>query len=158
MEKKILYVDMDGTIVAPVFKTRNGTALGFPTERWIQFCNEAREAAYDHCLPMRPILERVEKMVANGYDARILTVALSEGERIGKKSWLQKNPGHARLFSEIIFLDHIEEKVPYIMGQLKLEGVKPLNCTVIDDHYQTVLAAIEAGINGLHISHLIAPV
>lgn len=156
-EKKVAFFDMDGTLVAPFFKTESGAVvLGFSKPEWLAFCNEKKEHAYDECVPVLRMIETANMFAENGYVIKILTVVLSEGEKLAKEHWVESDPTYRSIFSEVICVSDEKAKIDYIRDYIKSNDIQPINCILVEDSFNTVLEAIPLGINALHISHLIA--
>lgn len=155
MEKKVAFFDMDGTLVAPVFGKDSGDIVfGFPEQEWIEFCNKRRETAYELCPTLGPIIDRARVFRKNGYDVKILTVALSEGEQIAKRTLVRKRAWD-QIFSDIIFVPNVDAKISYIRNYISENDINPINCVLIEDSFSTVLKSIPLGISAYHISHII---
>ncbi|MCM1223250.1 MAG: hypothetical protein NC548_53240 [Lachnospiraceae bacterium] len=157
MEKKVAFFDMDGTLIAPYFKTDNGqTVIGFMESEWIEFCNKRKEASYDYCIPMRRMLDVAKEMHDKGYDVKILTVTLSEGEVLAKKYWAKNNSAYCSIFSDVICVPNEDSKIEYIKSYIEDNNITPRNCILVEDSFSTVLKAIPLDINALHISNIYA--
>lgn len=156
MERKVAFFDMDGTLVAPLFKDKSGKmVVGFPEAEWIEFCNERKGAAYDDCLPMYNIINCAKQLIAKGYVVEILTVTLSDGENLAKRHWVDNNPEYKSIFSDVICVPDEHSKIEYITDYLHRNNISPHNCILVEDSFSTVLKAIPLGINAIHISHIL---
>ena len=157
MPKKTAFFDMDGTVTAPVFDLGDATTPGFFRSNWPEFCNKEQAAAYKDCVPVSQVIEYARKVKATGWDVKLLTVVMSEGEKPAKVAWRDAN-GLQDLFPEIIFVNDSREKVPYIVEYANRNGLALDGCMLVEDNYVTVLHAHDAGIQAVHVSHIAANV
>lgn len=163
MKKKVAFFDMDGTIVAPFFRTNSGGGnyvLGFRKPEWIKFCNEHQETAYADCMIVPKTMKFASTLHSEGYDVKILTVTMSPGERVAKLHWFDHNKlstfKDEPIFSEIIFVGSPEEKIKYIEDYIKANKINPKDCILVEDDIGTVWGCQHLGITALHLSHLLA--
>lgn len=163
MKKKVAFFDIDGTIVAPLFRTDSGEGnyvLGFRKPEWIKFCNERQESAYADCMTVHKIMNIASALHIEGWDVKILTVTMSPGEKVAKLRWFDYN-NHSSftsepLFSEIIFVGSPEEKIKYIEDYVKSNEMNPKDCILIEDDIGTVWGCQHLGISAFHLSHVLA--
>ena len=163
MPAKTAFFGMDGTVLAPVFRTKAGVKPGFPSDRWRKFHKNTYRAetgnyeAYRDCPPVEPIIEYARTLKAAGCDVRLLAVVDAQYEFKSRRLWLQRN-GLQDLFPEIIFVNDSREKVPYIVEYANRNGLALDGCMLVEDNYVTVLHAHDAGIQAVHVSHIAADV
>ena len=155
MNDKIAFFDMDGTITAPRFLDDGKPVVGFNLERWIEHCETQREHAYDHCGMQKTTIDFARKLKTEGYELRILTVAMSEGERVAKRHFIAER-GLSMLFDSIMFVGSDDAKTPTILAVAFERGIDPSCCMLVEDHYYNCLRAHDAGIRAVHISNIIA--
>ena len=151
---KDAFFDFDGTIAAPRFNGGSGYVIGFNPPDWVGFCNERREHAYERAAIIWPSISFAEKLKARGVRIRILTVTLSEGERIAKDTFLREH-GLDRLFDEIIFVGKDADKTPYILDYARANRLDPDECMLVEDNFNNCLEAHNAGISAVHLSNLV---
>ena len=154
--RRTAFFDMDGTLVAPLFKTQDGTMVtGLPGDEWAAFCDRTREHAYDDCPTVLPVMSYAVGLATSGWNVRILTIHLCEAEKLAKKEWLSRKGRHLT-FSAIDFARDREDKVRIILDYAASNGLKPDDCLLVEDDLTTVLLAAEAGIRTMHLSNVIA--
>ncbi|MBQ1490722.1 MAG: HAD hydrolase-like protein, partial [Blautia sp.] len=127
---------------------------GFPQEVWLSYCEERGEAAYEDCTPLPGVSEYLWKLKWEGARLFVLTSSTLEIETRAKKVFVDKHfPG---LFDEVYAVEHDAEKVPFIVEMAEKEEIPLAECLLLEDTYNTVLAAHERGIAGVHISNVLA--
>ena len=156
-KQKTAFFDMDGTIVAPVFQYEGRTVTGLPKDQWIALCEQQRESTYKNCPVVQPTLKYALDLTHNGWETKILTIALSKGEELAKRQWLSENYRQRR-FHEIVFVKTPDEKIEYILEYAKSNGLNPDDCLLVEDDLNTIFKANTAGIKTMHLSHVISAV
>lgn len=161
MLAKTTFFGMDGTVLAPVFRTKAGVKPGFPSDRWRKFHKNTYRAetgnyeAYRDCPPVEPIIEYARTLKAAGCDVRLLAVVDAQYEFKSRRLWLQRN-GLQDLFPEIICVSCPQEKLLSIMRYAKQDSIPLGDCVLVDDDYGLVTDAHAEGIQALHVSHVLA--
>ena len=151
---KTAWFDMDGTIVAPRFRTREGMRVGFPPAQWREFCRQAGFHAYADCLPVPPVVAFADELKRLGYSTRILTVTLSDEEKDAKRYWLNAHLDVRDRFDGIIFAENPADKIRIIKAEHGQDR-KPGSAVLIEDDYNTLYLAMNAWIVPLHVSHIL---
>ena len=153
--QRTAFFDMDGTLVAPLFRTQDGTMVtGFPGAEWAAFCDGARERAYDDCATVLPVMSYAVGLKSSGWDVRILTISTCPGEEVAKKDWLSRKGRHLT-FSGIDFAKDPAGKIRIILDYAAANGLEPDDCLLVEDDLNTVLLANAAGIRTMHLSHVV---
>ena len=155
MPQKTAFFDMDCTITAPIFHLENSTTPGFFKSNWPEFCNKEQTGAYKNCVPVEQVIKYAKYLQAAGWDVKLLTVVLSEGEKPAKITWLDDH-NLQNLFSEVIFVNESSKKIPHIINYADTNGLALNDCMLIEDNYIAVLQAHTAGIQALHTCHIFA--
>ena len=151
----LAFVDVDGVLSAPRFKDHEGNmVVGFPQEEWLSYCQEKGEASYEDCSPIPGVSEYLWKLKWEGARLFVLTSSSLEIETKAKKVYVEEH--FPNLFDEIYAVEHDAEKVPFIVEMADREEVPLGECLLLEDTYNTVLAAHERGIAGVHISNILA--
>ena len=158
--RKTAFVDMDGPLLVPLFQRT--TNLDYEKKLltaiadgdWIEFC-ETEENPYSYCNPIWGVIQFLKRLRQyKGSDLKILSVAMSPGERAAKRKWLDfyRLDG---LFSDIVFFDNDAEKIEYLANYADAPDVDPSKCMLIEDNYPNVIAATKIGMRAIHVSHVL---
>lgn len=146
--KRIAFFDMDGTIAAPLFRTdENVLTDGFPPQDWIKFCTDRGYKAYELCPAMEPVLDFAKRLKDAGYELRVLTIAMSEGEKVGKVTWKHNHPDVDALFDSVIFASDANAKLD------EIEAAGP-GTVLVNDDLVLLLRAKALGATTVHVSHV----
>lgn len=156
--KRAAFFDMDGTLVAPVFylPDRKESVGGFREAEWKAFCTKRGATAYDDCVPVGPVMDYARKLRDDGVDVYILTVAMSDGERLAKIAWCAR---HARdLFPEdkLVFVAANADKIEHMTAFAEERGLERKDCLLVEDNIYNTFDAGAAGFAYRHVSHVIA--
>ena len=152
---KIALFDMDGTLCAPWFKKSDGEfTVGFSQDEWIKFCDDQKEKAYEHCVPIIHVLGYANHLVDNDVRCELLTVTMSEGERLAKRAYLDERRVFTSIFKGLKFVNTPEEKLDYM--EKLTEKYDRKNILIVEDDLSIIFKAIERGFNAIHVSNIVA--
>lgn len=152
--KKTAFFDFDGTLVAPVFGAGGKKTPGFPLEDWKARLAENPDA-YGNSAVVVPVLSYAMRLRACGWDLKILTGAGKDGSADAKKRYIAEQKIDW-IFPEIIPVASGRDKTAYILSYAAGQGLTPSDCLLLDDDYPVIVQAAAAGIQALHISHVVA--
>lgn len=152
---KTAFFDVDGTLAAPVYRENGRAVTGFLGKAWTRYCDGARERTYDDVPLVEPVVAFALRLLAAGWDIKVLTVTLSDGERVAKSAWLE-NKRIADMFSQTIFVPSDRDKMQYLRDYVARMGVAPSDCLLVEDSYANVLEANAIGMRTAHVSHIAA--
>lgn len=152
--KKTAFFDFDGTLVAPVFGAGGKKTPGFPLEDWKARLAENPDA-YGNSAIVIPVLSYAMRLRACGWDLKILTGAGKDGSADAKKRYIAEQKIDW-IFPEIIPVASGRDKTAYILSYAAGQGLTPSDCLLLDDDYPVIVQAAAAGIQALHISHVVA--
>ncbi len=151
--KKLLFVDVDGTLSSPCYKVDEKFQIGMSGEQWEEYCKVHGEDTYEYCRPVPVVKEYIEAAKANGAMLFVLTTTCSQDEIKAKRKFV--NQHYAGLFEEVIGVEHDNQKVDYILEKAQELGVAAVNCELIEDTYNILLQAITTGIQCTHLSTIL---
>ena len=152
---RLAFFDVDGVLSAPQYPSGEGDlSIGFTTENWLAYCEEAREDSYMPCRPLPCVKKFASSLKAEGVKLYVLSTVFSEYEPAAKKKFIDTHyPG---LFEEYIFVPEDLQKVDAILRTAEEYGCSPQECVLVEDTYNTLLAAYPHGITCVHLSNIIA--
>ena len=150
---KLAFFDMDGTLCAPRFYVNGKTVGGMSDEAWLAFCEKNGEDTYRFCKPVPIVTEYAQKLRDHGAKIYVLSTSQTSWEKAAKQKFVKQNYADG-FFTEVIAVEHDEDKLPVIRKVAEKEGVRLEDCELVEDTYATVLAAIVTGIRGTHISQI----
>lgn len=151
--KKLLFVDVDGTLSSPCYKVDGKFQIGMSGEQWQEYCKAHGEDTYEYCRPVPVVKEYIEAAKADGATLFVLSTTSSPEEIKAKRKFVgQHYPG---LFEEVIGVEHDNQKVDYILEKAQELGVAAVNCELIEDTYHILLQAVTTGIQCTHLSTIL---
>lgn len=151
---KLCFFDIDGTLVVPLYKDKNGnTVVGFTDEEWFEYCEKSSPEGYKYCKPVMPVIRYARQRKEEGARLFVLSTAQSLGEIESKKHYINENfPG---LFEGVLTVDKDSQKIE-IMNKMAMDaGVEVKECELVEDTYANILKANDAGFTATHISSLV---
>ena len=150
---KIAFIDIDGTLFAPVYEKGNRLVAGLPTGPWEAYCDEKRSTAYEHCEPVMPVIDFAIRLQKAEYKLKTLSAVSCKSESNAKIAHLART-GAGNLFSEFVFVGSDAEKMAFLKAFVS-HIEHPEECLLIEDSYPNILEAGKLGITPIHISHII---
>lgn len=157
---KRAFVDIDGTILAPMFQRDGGdTCICFPEQEWIAFCEARKHLAYEHCVPVQKVIRYAEALRQQHWEVGTLSAALSDGERLAKRYWLECQ-GLRSIFTSVNFVNSPQEKIAFMQQSARSwsipENEQKNHFLLVDDDLSLIIAATRAGFAAFHTSHIYA--
>ena len=153
MGKEVAFIDMDGTLLAPVFTCGNHFVTGFSDDEWIRVCHTQKNS-YEYCVPVPHVVAFICRLRNAGYEPKVLSVVTSEKEENDKKRWLAEH-GLNKLFSEVIFVRSDVQKIELLAALFKTQTYNAKNCLLVEDSYSNICAANILGMRTVHVSHIL---
>lgn len=153
---KTYFFDIDGTLSVPIYEFEVEGEMQekccMSDNEWNKFASNNTQA-YSKCKVLPQVRKFLEDLKKSGATLIVLSVENLKLLKIAKDEFVRCNFDDT--FSKIVYVDFASDKVPYIKQYAKNNNIPLEDCYLIEDTYQTLVEAVEVGINPIHITNIV---
>ena len=154
-KSKYAFFDIDGTLSIPLYNLHEDFVQGMTEEQWFEF-NMWHTNTYKDCKSSTVLLETLESLHKDGCVLYCLTCECNSRAYFNKADFiLSRYKPYFDSIRQIEFVANKEDKIRFMIKFAATKGIKPKEILYVDDDFELIVKAAQAGINAKHISHFL---
>lgn len=150
---KYVFLDIDGTLSAPVFKGDRRWVSGFSDEDWLRV--NVQGYSYDKCIAPKLVKDYIRALSLAGKKLFCLTTETFSFAYYNKVRFILENYPEIENQEDILFVSKDSDKITLIKEIASRDDIKLSECLLVEDTFSTILLAEQEYISTMHISHLL---
>ena len=152
---KYAFFDIDGTLSIPLYNINGNFVQGMTEEQWFEF-NMWHTDTYKDCKSSYTLIDILSSLSKDCLGLYCLTCECNSRAYFNKADFvLSRYSPYFNDIRQIEFVANKEDKINFMLRFAATKCVKPKEILYVDDDFELIIKAAQAGINAKHISHFL---